>query len=162
MESTGPVQSLVRSIRTVVSQKKKRFKFGEYDLDLTYITPRIIAMGAPRNFRVSPFGRVSPCCLGFPSSGTEGIYRNPLPEVQRFFAEFHPGKFMIFNLCSEREYAAEEFGGRVQRFPFDDHNPCPLEMIADFCKAVDDWLSADKDNVVAVHCKAGKVGRVWC
>jgi phosphatidylinositol-3,4,5-trisphosphate 3-phosphatase and dual-specificity protein phosphatase PTEN len=157
MESTGPVQSLVRSIRTVVSQKKKRFKFGEYDLDLTYITPRIIAMGKPVFLPPFLVAGANAIRSGFPSSGTEGIYRNPLPEVQRFFAEFHPGKFMIFNLCSEREYAAEEFGGRVQRFPFDDHNPCPLTMIASFCKAVDDWLSADKDNVVAVHCKAGKV-----
>lgn len=64
---------------------------------------------------------------------------------------------MIFNLCSEREYAAEEFGGAVQRFPFDDHNPCPFNMIADFCASVDRWLGADKHNVVAVHCKAGKV-----
>lgn len=36
---------LVRGIRSVVSQKKRRFRQGEYDLDLTYITPRIIAMG---------------------------------------------------------------------------------------------------------------------
>lgn len=67
---------------------------------------------------------------------------------------------MVFNLCSEREYSPEEFEGRVQRFPFDDHCPSPLEMIAEFCKAVDSWLSADKDNVVAVHCKAGKVIRL--
>ena len=168
-----------------MSQKKRRFQVGEYDLDLTYITPRIIAMGASPNshgFALPPVlqimqgiswlvfarfsrtvvisYRIAGCCervaSGFPSSGTEGIYRNPLPEVQAFFTEFHPRKYMIFNLCSEREYPAEEFEGRVQRFAFDDHNPCPLTMISDFCRAVDAWLTADKDNVVAVHCKAGK------
>ena len=49
-----------------------------------------------------------------------------------------------------------QFEGRVQHFPFDDHNPCPLAMIAQFCSAVDAWLARDKDNVVAIHCKAGK------
>jgi phosphatidylinositol-3,4,5-trisphosphate 3-phosphatase/dual-specificity protein phosphatase PTEN len=52
-------------VRGLVSKKKNRYQQGDFDLDLTYITHRIIAMG-------------------FPSSGAEGIYRNPLPEVKRF------------------------------------------------------------------------------
>jgi hypothetical protein len=63
-------------VRSVVSKKKKRFVEDGFDLDLTYITPRIIAMG-------------------FPSSGMEGIYRNPLPEVQRFFAKRHAGHYKV-------------------------------------------------------------------
>jgi phosphatidylinositol-3,4,5-trisphosphate 3-phosphatase and dual-specificity protein phosphatase PTEN len=63
-------------VRSVVSKKKKRFVEDGFDLDLTYITPNIIAMG-------------------FPSSGVEGIYRNPLPEVQRFFAKRHAGHYKV-------------------------------------------------------------------
>ena len=63
-------------VRSMVSKKKKRFVEDGFDLDLTYITPRIIAMG-------------------FPSSGMEGIYRNPLPEVQRFFAKRHSGHYKV-------------------------------------------------------------------
>ena len=127
-----------RVVRGLVSKKKKRFQVDSFDLDLSYITPRIIAMG-------------------FPSTGTEKFYRNPLQEVKRFFDERHSDHFMIYNLCSEREYPPSEFKGNVQRFPFDDHNPCQLEVIGAFCKSVDEFLDAHPDNVVAIHCKAGKV-----
>jgi hypothetical protein len=66
-------------VRGLVSKKKKRFTEDGFDLDLTYITPRIIAMG-------------------FPSSGVEGIYRNPLPEVQRFFNKRHSNHHKVKNI----------------------------------------------------------------
>ena len=37
--------SLLRNVRTLVSKKKTRFVNGSFDLDLSYITDRIIAMG---------------------------------------------------------------------------------------------------------------------
>ena len=57
-------------IRGVVSKKKNRFVEDGFNLDLTYITPRIIAMG-------------------FPSVGQEALYRNPLDMVQKFFNSRH-------------------------------------------------------------------------
>lgn len=127
----------LKSMRKMVSKKKKRFQEDGFDLDLTYITPKIIAMG-------------------FPSSGREGLYRNPLPEVQRFFEVRHAGRYRIYNLCSERAYDPSDFLGRVARYPFDDHNPCPLHLLGAFCADVDAWLMGHPDNVVSVHCKAGK------
>ena len=41
-------------------------------------------------------------------------------------------------------------------YPFDDHNVPKLYQIADFCHDVATWLSRHPENVVAVHCKAGK------
>ena len=41
-------------------------------------------------------------------------------------------------------------------FPFDDHNPCALAVIEKFCTSVDTYLALHPDNVIAVHCKAGK------
>lgn len=38
-----------------------------------------------------------------------------------------------------------------------DHNPPPFDMILAFCEDVEEWLSFNrKENVVAIHCKAGK------
>eukprot|EP01029_Cantina_marsupialis_P028178 TRINITY_DN775823_c0_g1_i1.p1 TRINITY_DN775823_c0_g1~~TRINITY_DN775823_c0_g1_i1.p1 ORF type:complete len:359 (-),score=105.56 TRINITY_DN775823_c0_g1_i1:337-1389(-) len=126
------------ALRGLVSKKKKRYQEDGFDLDLTYITPRIIAMG-------------------FPSSGLEGKYRNPLPEVQKFFQTKHEDHYKIYNLCSERDYSLNhQFAGPIERFGFDDHNPCPLDLISQFCANVDEWMGADPENVIAVHCKAGK------
>lgn len=127
----------LKRLRATVSKKKRRFQEDGFDLDLTYITPRIIAMG-------------------YPSSGGETLFRNPLPEVQRFFETRHPGRYRIYNLCSERAYDPADFCGRVARFPFDDHNPCMLEVIPRACADMHAWLAAHPDNVIAVHCKAGK------
>ena len=138
-------------IRNLVSKEKRRFKNEKYDLDLTYITDRVIAMG-------------------FPSSDFEASYRNDQAEVYAFFEERHKDHYKFYNLCSERAYPPERYHGRVAHFPFDDHNPCPLGMFLFFCKDVDEYLRADDQNVVAIHCKAGK-GRtgvmitaylLWC
>eukprot|EP00698_Gefionella_okellyi_P002842 TRINITY_DN12711_c0_g1_i1.p1 TRINITY_DN12711_c0_g1~~TRINITY_DN12711_c0_g1_i1.p1 ORF type:complete len:364 (+),score=68.34 TRINITY_DN12711_c0_g1_i1:117-1208(+) len=124
-------------IRTLVSKKKRRYVGHGFNLDLTYITSRIIAMG-------------------FPSANMEGVYRNPIEEVVKFFEQFHKDSYKIYNLCSEREYDPSPFQGRVEKFPFDDHNAPPFDMIEPFCKNVDEWLEKNPDNVVAIHCKAGK------
>jgi len=139
----GKASSILDGMRRLVSKEKQRFQEGGFDLDLTYITPRIIAMG-------------------FPSSGIEGAYRNPVEEVQRFFAKFHPdNRWRTYNLCEERVYEGHALGGEehpgcCRHFPFDDHNPCPFELLPRICEAIHAWLGADERHVAAVHCKAGK------
>ena len=94
----------------VVSLNKKRFQEQGFDLDLTYITPRIIAMG-------------------FPSEDVEGIYRNPRKEVQAFFELRHHGHYKVYNLCGERTYEANVFANRVALYPFEDHNAPALQVV---------------------------------
>lgn len=118
-----------------------RFQQDGFDLDLSYITPRLVAMAAP-------------------SEGHEGFYRNPVRKVVKFLQEFHPGLYRVYNLRSERaaggEYEELDFDGRVARFPFDDHQPPPLHLIKEFCDDVHAWLEGRPDHMAAVHCKAGK------
>ncbi len=108
-----------------------------FDLDLTYITPRIIAMG-------------------YPSKGLESNYRNSVEDVYRFFQERHAAHHLVVNLCSEREYSLDTFHGSCVRYPFHDHTPPALELLLPCCARMHRFLQADPDNVVAVHCKAGK------
>ncbi|KOO29531.1 phosphatase and tensin-like protein [Chrysochromulina tobinii] len=128
---------LTNRVRKLVSLKKRRFVGDGFDLDLTYITPRVIAMG-------------------FPSEGAEGVYRNPMSEVVSFLETRHREHYMVYNLCSERSYEAAKFSNRVRLFPFDDHTPPPLRMILAMCANVKQFLDEDDENVVAIHCKAGK------
>jgi len=79
-----------------------------------------------------------------------------MKDVQRFFSTRHPRHFKLYNLCSEGAYDVSKFEGRVIRFPFDDHNPCPFELIEPFCKDILQWTKSEVDNVAAIHCKAGK------
>lgn len=120
-----------------MSKKKRRHKEPGFDLDLSYITSRIIAMG-------------------FPSTGNEGIFRNHADHVTEFLRVKHGDKVKVYNLCSERDYPVSLFNGRVAKYPFDDHNPPPLQMFLPFCEDVKEWLDSDPENVVAIHCKAGK------
>lgn len=53
----------MNSIRALVSGNRRRYTEDNINLDLTYITPNIIAMS-------------------YPSSGFESLYRNPIERVR--------------------------------------------------------------------------------
>ncbi len=126
----------INPIKKLVSKKKIRFEFEGFDLDLTYITDRIIAMG-------------------YPADNIEKIYRNPLEEVKCFFEKRHNNRYKIYNLCSERIYPLHTFQAQGY-YPFDDHEAPPIDMILPFCEDIHQWLSFHPSNVIAIHCKAGK------
>lgn len=128
---------MVNLIREICSGDKRRYKENGFNLDLTYILPKVIAMG-------------------YPAANFEAVYRNPIQEVARLLNEKHDGKYWIYNLCEEKDYDPSIFQHRVACYPFLDHHPPRLNSMLSFCENVDAWCTRDPDHVAVVHCKAGK------
>lgn len=124
-------------MRLIVGGNKRRYQKDGYDLDLCYITKRVISMS-------------------YPSSGLEASYRNKIQVVAKFLDEKHPNKYKVYNLCSERTYETSFFHDSVERFMIDDHNVPTCKEIIRFAKDTRSWMMADPNNVIAVHCKGGK------
>ena len=127
-------------LKVLVSKQKRRYQDSEFDLDMSYITEKVIAMG-------------------FPSTGVEKIYRNSLSDVIKFFHIRHNDQVKIYNLCLEKDriYNKNLFpNSKVGLFPATDHNPCPIKLILEFCIDICLYLTKNPNGVAAVHCKAGK------
>eukprot|EP01130_Rhizamoeba_saxonica_P011481 TRINITY_DN4769_c0_g1_i3.p1 TRINITY_DN4769_c0_g1~~TRINITY_DN4769_c0_g1_i3.p1 ORF type:complete len:428 (+),score=81.50 TRINITY_DN4769_c0_g1_i3:631-1914(+) len=127
----------VSKARETVSQDRYRFREGGFDLDLTYITPTLIAMGAP-------------------STGAEVAFRNDAEDVLRFFRRYHLDHFMIFNVNDVEDYDYARFNNNVQYFGWEDHHSPPLDVLVNVVDALEQFLLEDPLNTAAVHCRAGK------
>ncbi|KAH0621924.1 hypothetical protein JD844_023672 [Phrynosoma platyrhinos] len=130
-------ERLEKVTRRMVSENKRRYTKDGFDLDLTYVTARVIAMS-------------------FPSSGQQAFYRNPIKEVAKFLDTKHEGHYKVYNLCSEQGYDPKFFHYRVERIFIDDHNVPTLEEMLKFTASVRKWMQQDENNVIAIHCKGGK------
>ncbi|XP_071786507.1 phosphatidylinositol 3,4,5-trisphosphate 3-phosphatase TPTE2-like [Asterias amurensis] len=126
-----------KATRKMVSQNKRRYKKDDFDLDLTYITDRVIASS-------------------FPSSGRQALYRNPIEEVGRFLDTKHKDHYKVYNLCIERHYDESIFHHSVGRVLIFDHNVPKLKDIVEFCADARRWMEADGKNILFIHCKGGK------
>ena len=123
-------------IRSITSGRRRRFidSPASFNLDLSYIVPRVIAMG-------------------FPAEGAEAAYRNNIADVVRFFFMRHGDRnFRILNL-SERRYEAIRFGdGAVIDAGFPDRHSCPLALALELAERMHAFLDLGPRKVVAVHC----------
>ena len=67
----------------------------------------------------------------------------------------HGDHYLVINL-SDRTYDYSLFGNRVICSGYPDHHSPTLSMMWSLYSIIDFWLSLDKENVIAVHCLAGK------
>ena len=121
----------------MVSKKKIRFKDDKYNLDLSYITPRIIAMA-------------------YPASGMESLYRNKMHDVCKFLDSRHPNKYYVIN-TSSRKYDYSKFHNRVIDIDWPNHHPCRFfhfsKLVLETAKLL---IDSDPETVIVVHCLGGK------
>jgi len=104
-------------VRTMVSTNKNRMVVGGFNLDLTYITNRIIA-------------------CGFPAEGFEGMFRNKKEDLIDFFKLGHSSMVKIYNLCAEKAYEYDQKSVApfsISKFPFPDHNVGSMKTVYEFC-----------------------------
>ncbi|XP_039458018.1 tensin-3 isoform X2 [Oreochromis aureus] len=110
-----------------------------YELDLTYITERIIA-------------------VSFPRGCSEEIYSHNLKDVTRMLKSKHADNYLIINLSEKRQDLSRMNPKTLDTGWPDLHAP-PLDKICTICKAMESWLNADPLHVVVIHCRGGK-GRI--
>uniref|UniRef100_A0A673XAJ5 Tensin 1 n=1 Tax=Salmo trutta TaxID=8032 RepID=A0A673XAJ5_SALTR len=107
-----------------------------YEVDLVYITERIIS-------------------VSFPSCVEETSYASNLREVASMLRSKHQDNYLLFNL-SEKRYDINQLNPKVLDFGWPDHHAPALDKICSICKAMDTWLSADSHNVVVIHNKGNR------
>jgi phosphatidylinositol-3,4,5-trisphosphate 3-phosphatase/dual-specificity protein phosphatase PTEN len=113
---------IAAAIRKAVSQDRLRFNDGKHDLDLSYITPYIIAMAIPGSgIEVTNIG---PNNQAYEKRRKQAIafliclmllqtyWRNDIDTVASMLETYHKGKYMIWNL-SELTYNYDKFDQMV-------------------------------------------------
>eukprot|EP00301_Raphidiophrys_heterophryoidea_P019505 c4430_g1_i1.p1 GENE.c4430_g1_i1~~c4430_g1_i1.p1 ORF type:complete len:450 (+),score=102.11 c4430_g1_i1:150-1499(+) len=132
---------------SIASRHNQRFVNDMFNLNLTYITKRLIVMA-------------------YPGSWMKGIKWNKWKEVRDFFEHRHPHNYMVYNLNMDLafRYPPSQFDGRVRIMGILDHSPPGLIQLFEICHDIAAYLRQAPQNVVAVHCKSGtgRSGVVAC
>ncbi|XP_070357804.1 tensin-3 isoform X3 [Equus asinus] len=109
------------------------------ELDLTYITERIIA-------------------VSFPAGCSEESYLHNLQEVTRMLRSKHGDNYLVLNL-SEKRYDLTKLNPKILDVGWPELHAPPLDKVCTICKAQESWLNSDPQHVVVIHCRGGK-GRI--
>ncbi|XP_075683119.1 tensin-3 isoform X1 [Rhinoderma darwinii] len=110
-----------------------------YELDLTFITERIISMS-------------------FPKCRSDETYLHDLQDVTRMLKSKHGDNYLVLNL-SERCYDLSKLNTKVMDVGWPDLHAPPLDKMCTICKAMESWMNSDPLHVVVIHCRGGK-GRI--
>uniref|UniRef100_A0A8D3BN24 Tensin 1 n=1 Tax=Scophthalmus maximus TaxID=52904 RepID=A0A8D3BN24_SCOMX len=101
-----------------------------YEVDLVYITERIIS-------------------VSFPAGADEHSYTTNLKEVATMLRSKHGEHYLMLNLSDRRN----DLSQLNHKFGWPDHHAPALDKICSMCKAIDTWLNGDPHNVVVLHNK---------
>ncbi|XP_074662708.1 tensin-3-like [Tubulanus polymorphus] len=124
------------SMATRKYHSTKRMDDEQFEVDLTYVTKRIIAMTFPV------------------SEGHEVSYRNSMKEVTAMLKTKHGTHYFIVNL-SENHFDLSRSNGNLSEQGWPATLAPPLERLCSICKSIDSWLNSDPNHVIVLHCKGG-------
>ncbi|GFR85921.1 cyclin-G-associated kinase-like, partial [Elysia marginata] len=106
------------------------------DLDISYVTSRLIVMS-------------------YPAEGMESAFKNSIDEVRAYLEAKHRGSYAVYNL-SQRSYRVQKFENRVSECGWVAKKAPPLTNLYAICKNMHLWLRQKPRNVCVVHCLDGK------
>uniref|UniRef100_A0A8B9ZKK2 Auxilin n=1 Tax=Anas platyrhynchos TaxID=8839 RepID=A0A8B9ZKK2_ANAPL len=126
MVKGGAGEDTLKDTSSKVMQSVASYTKGE--LDISYITSRIIVMS-------------------FPAEGVELGFRNHIEDVRTFLDSRHPDHYTVFNL-SPKYYRSAKFHNRVSVFQDWPVRQAPsLHNLYAVCKNMHNWLQQNPKNV---------------
>uniref|UniRef100_A0A8D2LGJ9 DnaJ heat shock protein family (Hsp40) member C6 n=1 Tax=Varanus komodoensis TaxID=61221 RepID=A0A8D2LGJ9_VARKO len=129
------LKDTLKDTSTKVMQSVASYTKGE--LDISYITSRIIVMS-------------------FPGEGVELGFRNHIDDVRTFLDSRHPDHYTVFNL-SPKSYRTTRFHNRVSECSWPVRQAPSLHNLYAVCKNMHNWLQQNPKNVCVIHCMDGRV-----
>ena len=132
-------------IRGILPGGGHRMKSDNKSLDIAKITPRMYAMSYPSDKFI------------------ESMYHNNQDDIAEYLNKNHEKKYLIFNL-SGIPYDSKKFNDSVITYYWPDHKAPPLYDIFNIIYQAYNYLRKNKENVICVHCLAGKgrTGTICC
>ncbi|KAL4236400.1 hypothetical protein ACF0H5_004785 [Mactra antiquata] len=106
------------------------------DLDISYITSRLLVMS-------------------YPAEGMESAIKNHIDDVRNYLEGRHRNCYAVYNL-SQRLYKNVKFENRVSECGWPAKKAPTLASLFAICKNMHLWLRQNPKNICVVHCLDGK------
>ncbi|XP_065096002.1 auxilin isoform X4 [Paramisgurnus dabryanus] len=128
------LKDTIKDTSTKVMNQVATYTKGE--LDIAYITSRIIVMS-------------------YPAEAVEMGYRNHTEDIRSFLDSRHADHYTVFNL-SQRNYRGAKFSNRVSECNWSSRQAPSLHNLFAVCKNMYNWLKQNPKNVCVITCSDGK------
>ncbi|XP_028856353.1 putative tyrosine-protein phosphatase auxilin isoform X2 [Denticeps clupeoides] len=128
------LKDTIKDTSTKVMHQVATYTKGE--LDIAYITSRIIVMS-------------------YPSSAVEMGYTNHVEDMRSFLDSRHADHYTVFNL-SQRNYRGAKFSNRVSECNWPSKQAPSLHNLFAVCKNMHNWLKQNPKNVCVITCSDGR------
>ncbi|XP_073810375.1 auxilin isoform X11 [Danio rerio] len=128
------LKDTIKDTSTKVMNQVATYTKGE--LDIAYITSRIIVMS-------------------YPAETVEMGYRNHTEDIRSFLDSRHADHYTVFNL-SQRNYRGAKFSNRVSECNWPSRQAPSLHNLFAVCKNMYNWLKQNPKNVCVITCSDGR------